>query len=250
MEINEKRILSSIPTHIIENNENFPKDFGSGCFVNYRNKCTLFLTVYHTVNNPNFITSILSDYDEKSGTILKPLPKKPRRFVKSDISNFKKKIIDFTYYKIAEPYKCWFFCIDESGALLYKRERIVLPTDLSCIPDKKEEYGFSGYTYGCHEFTPFVDARFQDICRQEPAIYSGLKYIGSEGDYHCFTIPNNDYEYKDFKGTSGAPILDSKGNLVALVAEGYPFNDGKEWIIKGINLEKYKLFIDIELGLI
>lgn len=63
-------------------------------------------------------------------------------------------------------------------------------------------------------------------------------------------MPNDDYEIDDFRGTSGAPILDSKGKLVALVARGGPSYDGKEWIIKGINLAKYKTILDIECGLL
>ena len=51
-------------------------------------------------------------------------------------------------------------------------------------------------------------------------------------------------------GTSGAPILDSKGRLVALVSRGGPSYNGHEWIIKGINLAKYKIILDVECGLI
>ena len=95
-----------------------------------------------------------------------------------------------------------------------------------------------------------VGAKFQSVLNQQLAYYDGLKYVKSEDDFHIFTLPNKEYDADDFMGTGGAPILDSKGRLVALVSRGGPSYNGHEWIIKGINLAKYKIILDVECGLI
>lgn len=85
---------------------------------------------------------------------------------------------------------------------------------------------------------------------QKLAYYNNLKYKGEDDDYYIFSLPNNNYEHSNFQGTSGAPILDSNGKLVSLVACGGPSKDSNEWIIYGFNLAKYKAMIDIECDLL
>ena len=71
-----------------------------------------------------------------------------------------------------------------------------------------------------------------------------LKFIGIEDDYYKFKLPIKHPGHDYFKGTSGAPIIDTDGNPIALVCHG----DEKEDIIYGVALKKYKSGLDIEVG--
>ncbi|MCH5152813.1 MAG: hypothetical protein J1F68_02485 [Clostridiales bacterium] len=247
MNITEKRILSSIPINSINNNA--PLSNASGCFIDYRGH-TFFLTVYHTVSNNNLTNGIVVDFDPSKGVCLAQLtvfcP-----FIRGNILTKEVDEVDFACREIDTMPPCQYFEVDSYGKIIRRTPRIKLISDLTDLPSKNEEYGFAGYIYGNLTGNPLVNAKFKYVWNQELGYYEGLKYVCSKGDYHLFSLPNTrDYDADDFKGTSGAPILDSQGKLVALVACGYLSNDGKEWIIKGFNLAKYKDIIDIECGLL
>lgn len=250
MDIRALRILSSIPTNTIDTTSNKLIGMGSGCFVKY-DKFTLFLTVYHTIDKDNnhLTTGIVSDFNADKGVKLLPLTLIPP-IITGNIKSSEMEIVDFAYQKMLQMPKCYYFDVDGMGNLKNKIERIKLITNFTDVPSKTEDYGFAGYIYGDITQNPNVGAKFQDILNQELGYYDGLKYEQSVDDYHIFSLPNNDYEKESFMGTSGAPILDSKGKLVALVSRGKLSADGAKWIIKGINLSKYKTILDIECGLI
>jgi len=50
--------------------------------------------------------------------------------------------------------------------------------------------------------------------------------------------------HDDFRGCSGAPIIDTKGNVVALVCHGDDASDE----IFGISIKDYQLSLDILVG--
>jgi hypothetical protein len=75
-------------------------------------------------------------------------------------------------------------------------------------------------------------------------IYSGLSFLRTEYDYHVFSLPFTHPGHKYFKGCSGAPIMSSKGTLVALVCKGCK----KTNEIWGISIKAYKTPIDILVG--
>ena len=75
-------------------------------------------------------------------------------------------------------------------------------------------------------------------------IYDGLKYVGTEDSYYVFELPFEHPGHEFFKGCSGAPILDSRGNIVALVCSG----DIDRNAIIGISLNKYKIALDVTFG--
>lgn len=248
MNIKELRILSSIPTNSVNNSRQLPLSMGSGCFVKY-NKYTIFLTVYHTVDNDKLTTGIVSDFDSNKGVKLLPLNLIPP-IISGNVKLNTTEIVDFAYQKMLTMPQCYFFDVDELGNVKFKVSRIELVSNLTDMPTVAENYGFAGYIYGNPTLNPNVGTKFENIWNQELGYYEGLKYRESIGDFHIFVLPNNDYEYDDFRGTSGTPILDSKGTLVALVSSGYLSSDKTEWFIKGINLSKYKFILDVACDLI
>ena len=219
---------------------------GSGCFIEYKG-FTLFLTVYHTVKNYSLNTGIVADFDENKGVKLLPVGVRPL-IIKGDLKTGKFGDLDFAYVKCATMPECYFFILDELGKMKYKTKRIILQTCLTDIPTKTEKYGFAGFIHG--RLLSNSTSKFNVALYQELAYYDNLKYKKTNDDYYIFSLPNENYGHDNFQGTSGAPILDSNGNLVSLVACGHPSKDGKEWIIYGFNLAKYKTMIDIECGLL
>lgn len=246
MDIKEKRILSSIPTNSVNENTKLPERMGSGCFIEYKG-FVLFLTVYHTVNNYSLNTGIVADFDESNGVKLLSIGLRPP-IITGNIKTGKIDDLDFTYVKCNKMPECYFFILDKLGKIKYKKNRIILQTCLTDIPNLTESYGFAGFIHSCLQ--PNFTSKFHTEIFQELAYYDNLKYNGINGDYYIFSLPNKNYGHDNFRGTSGAPILDSKGNLVSLVACGHASEDGAEWIIKGFNLAKYKIMIDIACGLL
>lgn len=72
-----------------------------------------------------------------------------------------------------------------------------------------------------------------------------LEFVGSEDDYYKFKLPVKHPGHEYFRGISGAPIIDTNGNTVALVCHG----DESENLIYGIMLKQYKSALDIEAGI-
>ena len=207
------------------------------------------MTVYHTVNDNSLNTGVVVDFDECKGTILKPLDIGPP-ILKGNLFSRKIDEIDLAYKKMDEMPPCQFFIIDELGEVKCRKNRVILDTTLTDVPISSENYGFAGFICGNTINNPIVGARFSKILNQQLAYYDGLQYEYKDDDYYVFSLPNKDYEYEDFEGTSGAPILSSDGKLVSLVACGWPSKDGTKWFIKGIILAKYKVIIDIECDLL
>ena len=75
-------------------------------------------------------------------------------------------------------------------------------------------------------------------------VQTNLKYASSFGHYHVFQIQNDVLKSVDYKGCSGAPIVDEQGEVVSLVCKG--FSDAGVTTIWGINLSAYKAAIEIE----
>ena len=47
------------------------------------------------------------------------------------------------------------------------------------------------------------------------------KFIRKIGHYFEFELSSPIADHADFKGTSGAPVMDSSGNIVSLITHGY-----------------------------
>lgn len=92
----------------------------------------------------------------------------------------------------------------------------------------------------------FVSALF--FLEQQLTIEENLIFAGEEGDSDVFIFKiSRPYPgHEEYRGCSRAPILDSDGNIIPLVIGG----DITKNEIYGINLNKYKIVLDIESGLI
>jgi hypothetical protein len=60
-----------------------------------------------------------------------------------------------------------------------------------------------------------------DAFETKEMFYDRLKFTRKIGHYYEFEMPSLITDHADFKGTSGAPIMDAKGIVVSLVTHGY-----------------------------
>jgi hypothetical protein len=241
------RIISTIPMHSIDESTNMPHSMGSGCFVNYKG-CLIFLTVLHNVRAETNIThGIVVDYNlEKGGTCLCQF----NDFclcAMGNLSTEKIDLVDFAMKKFEGPMPpCQYLINNNVNGGSKRIDRISLTSDFSILPATQEEYGFCGLIKGS-----LSNAQTSLALYSQLAYYDNAHYIESKDCYHVFSLKNMDYSHEDFKGTSGAPITDSEGNLVSLVMSGgiSPTNPN-EWLIYGVNLSKLSTVADINCGLL
>lgn len=115
-----------------------------------------------------------------------------------------------------------------------ERKRTVFTSSLDNLPSKNELYAFSGRI-----MPSFI--KDADTLAVEHHTFPGLKYERTENECHVFKIPVPHPGHEKFQGCSGAPIIDTKRNVVALVCSGNRENNE----IYGVSLQRYKSVIEI-----
>jgi len=142
--------------------------------------------------------------------------------------------VDFSYVQIPKHIESMFQHLTPSGECLVERKRPVFSPTFQMRPKKEEIYAFSGQVKA--EFVVGINELVT-----EHQTYPGLKYDRTDAGYHYFKLPVEHPGHEYFKGCSGAPILDTDNNIVALVCGGCTKTDE----IYGIDLGKYKVALDI-----
>lgn len=121
-------------------------------------------------------------------------------------------------------------------ATMDERPRHVFATDLTDVPSAAQIYAFAGQTKAeLHGSTALVG---------DMIVWPGLRYLHSEGEFHIFQLPVKHPGHQEFKGCSGAPIVDVNRTLVAIVCGG----DTATNTIRGISVARYKFALDFVVG--
>jgi len=220
-ELKKRMILSSIPMRLL-NCSNLPEEYASGTIVEYLGR-NFFLTVTHVVEdlgNWAFEYRLASNHN---GMILQPVGR--MSFLICGGSPLTE--IDFAYIEIDPELQPYYPIFDGNYNIIGEIPRIINNIDQDIKISKDKKYGFASIT--CHEL---AGSRLQ--CNQ--LIVFPLEYLTEEDDYLVFTFQPRDKEEFFYKAASGAAILDSEGNVVALVSGGKL----EENLVYGVSLEKYK----------
>jgi hypothetical protein len=159
--------------------------------------------------------------------------------------------LDFAMKRFSIPMPpCKLLINKEIEGQFERKDRIALTSDFSILPAFEESYGFCGLVQGVLKPIDYTTG----ICKglySNLVYYDNVRYIKTVGDQYVFALENKGYSHKNFKGTSGAPIIDSQGNLVSLVTSGeISQSNPDEWLIYGVNLSYLSTVIDINCGLI
>jgi hypothetical protein len=117
-----------------------------------------------------------------------------------------------------------------------ERPRHVFATNLSDGPDPTQIYAFAG------QIKPELHGSMAFVT--DMIVCPGLRYLRSEGEFHIFQLPVEHPGHQEFKGCSGAPIVDVNKTLVAIVCDG----DTSTNTIRGVSVARYKFAFDFVVG--
>lgn len=220
MTVEELTVRTSIQIFQADKSILKPVGFGTGCIVKYLGH-TLLLSVSHVTNDDGLTTFLETNLPPDNNTTpLKPIG----GFVwydtfkvtdEMDLTDFESLLsngerIDITFTKLTEnfelkqPYMDFgFFKVEES-------DKLMLDLEYATTPDKEKTYSFYGK----------IRPEYQGIyLKMTPTLKYGLKFHKSNGYFHKFLAPQTITDKDNYAGCSGAPILDSEGQIVALACK-------------------------------
>ncbi|NOZ47099.1 MAG: hypothetical protein GXO79_10010 [Chlorobi bacterium] len=225
-----KLILSSIPLRQL-GVERMPIGFASGCLIDYHDK-RLILTVSHaTRNQGNWAIEVRA----KNGIGTQTYQIGAMMFLETgNINTGAVKDVDFSYATVPNDIAPYYHELNPQGQITTSIPREIQTLDFEIKPDDSKKYGFSGTTmFSTDGWFLFTENR----------LVMDMTYQGMQDDLYKFKLPKKHPGHEYFRGTSGAPIMDNDGNVVALVCEG----DVDEDIIFGVSIKQYKYSLDIEV---
>ena len=221
MEYFELLIKSSLQV-IQANEEGLTPDFyGSGCLVNYQGR-QYFLSVSHVTNIRGTITSIESCQSPVNNqTPIYPIGGLHyfSEFIfpnKSDQEQFSTDLekggqsLDITFAEVKQSIELLQPTVDLGFYKVEKGEKVCLNLEEASDPTNNEEYGFYGNIK--HTYTG-------KYLRRTPTLKVGLRYHRTSGPFHIFLASQIIRDENEYKGCSGAPILDTEGRLIALACQ-------------------------------
>jgi len=221
--------LSSIPLRQLDGSS-MPIGFASGCLIDYLGK-RLILSVFHATGRDT-TWAIPIKFERSKGTEIY-WPRLFNYVGEMTLGVPEIKEVDFSFAEVANDLVSYFQELTMRGEILFEAPRKIFAPSFDVMPSKDETYGFSGETmhemHGSHTLAT------------EHLICPGLKYVETKNGYHVFKLPVDHPGHKYLKGCSGAPIIDTKDNIVALVCRG----DISENTITGVSLNKYKFALDV-----
>ena len=250
----ETIIRSTIHIVMTDPDSLLPQGIGSGCIIDYKDKeilltaahvtdieaATCIVTEQPTINGQTPLYSVgamnyleqfdITKYEEQ----IEKLKSEPDRIEEIDFGQ-----IDISYATLMHKANFIQIEIEFEKFNLKKSKKLLIKTDLTEKPSVEKEYGFFGRIKPLF----FKDTPKGDILETQQTLYSGLKFIQQIKNYYEFELLNPIQDNADFKGTSGAPIMDTDGNLVSLITHGY---EGATKIY-GIALADFKVGIDATL---
>ena len=236
MNLREFRVnlaLSSVPLRKL-NDTNIPIGFASGCLLRYKEKLFL-LSVAHATRTGRWALELSID-NSGEGTRLYQFGT-VNLLASGNLFSGRFQEVDFSYVEIHDqlvgdlaPY---LLLPDENDpSVIMHIPRSELKSDLSTIPNFDNTFGFCGLVRNFEK---------NGILRADIRLETDLKYIGNFDDMYMFRLNTEYNDSDDYRGCSGAPILDQDGGLISLIVSGLKEKNA----ILGIALRHYKSVLDI-----
>lgn len=227
-------IRASNPLRNIGSNQ-FPIGIASGALLDYGGERWVLTVAHATGNLGNW--SIELGFEEGLGVRLWRIG--PMSFMgQLNFTTGTPEPLDLAYARVPPGLQPIFEHRNENEQLLRTVPRRVLKSDLRTNPTKRKLYGFAGNIKP--KSGPPVTMNW---LLTELICYSNLKFIGEDAPYYLFKLPFAHPGHEEFQGTSGAPICDRQGNVVALVC-----SPGKEPdTIAGVQMHYFRSALDVEL---
>lgn len=236
----KKAVKSTINIDMIDPVSKRVVGIGAGCIIRYRNK-EILLSVQH-VTDKEAVTCIDTGTTSSDGKAILYSVGSIYYLGKLNFSHDKNKmdeeVYDFCFTFLDEDIDLIQTKISFNNDLQIKQgKKDKISTQLTDLPNQDDKFTFFGRIKpNLYPNTIHGELVFET----DQVLYDGLKYIDKIDYLYLFNLPNSKKKSDDFKGTSGAPIFDSKGNLVALVKG----NNGDVKTITGVAIADFKSLID------
>lgn len=226
-------LVTSIPLRRLDA-QGLPIGLACGCLIDYFGRRFL-LSVQHAVTKSSKDWVVLLGYDDT----------KQMQYFRPSSFNFVGEMtrgassirdIDFCYTEVGTDIQPVYQYATPRAGIIDEKPCHVFASDLTRLPSPEEIYAFSGHV------KPLMHG--EEALVTEINVYPGLRYTHSESEYHNFRLPVPHPGHEQFRGCSGAPIVDRKRNVVALVCDG----DESTNTIRGVSLARYKFAFDFLTG--
>lgn len=224
-------LATSVPLFRLDADD-LPTNHASGTFIDYRGRRFL-LSVQHAIRRGDRGWAIFLGNEAGDGAAV---------FRLHDLAYVAEKIqgsghtnhIDLCFTEVPTDLVSTYQNTTPRGTT-DERPRHIFVTDLSNAPDPNGVFAFAGQVNSeLHGNAAFVS---------DMTVFPGLKYLRTEAEYHVFQLPVPHPGHKEFKGCSGAPIVDMKRSVVAVVCDG----DVSTNTVRGVSLARYKFAFDFML---
>jgi hypothetical protein len=197
----------------------------SACIVQFARK-RILLTVFHAAGDGRNWAVPVRFVTERRAVEQYPLGKmNPLMACQFSEQRVESELVDFAYVAIPDTLQPMDEVLDRQGNVRASRPKQILPPSF-VEPNTEDTYGFFGLT------RDRLDDEFNWLLK--PKLEIGLTYVGNTEDLLRFRCKERYHEYEEYKGCSGAPILNQNGELVSLVVEG----SDDRWEIRGLDLRR------------
>lgn len=212
---------------------NRPISSGSGVLVRIDSQ-TFLLSVAHLLDKEARVGVHIDHVDFGSYLYV---PKDVGRVCSQSFSGVKD--LDFFYFKCETSRQICRSSIEPINGMQHIPCHVFdCSKDIASV-DKSEFYSFAGSIKS--RKIPVENHPFELIA-SELIVHKDLRYYSDDGRYVEFLLPYSSHPgHEMFQGCSGAPIFNSKGEVVALVSSG----DSKRNILTGVLLKPLCEFIQI-----
>lgn len=204
-----------------------PESWGSGCLVKYQGRFFV-LSVAHVTDLENKIACLETNQKVEGlkskmyhvgGMVYFDSYKIPENIHELEIKQFEDlnlefdETLDVTFCELKEQVDFIQPEWDFGAYKIYRGKKVFLNLDTSGEPNNDSLYGF------CGRIRPDFNGA---VSKTEVTMKLDLEYKETHGRFHMFHAPEIIVDVNDYRGCSGAPIIEETGKLVGLVSSVVP----------------------------
>ncbi|MCH8535818.1 MAG: hypothetical protein LAT51_12165 [Flavobacteriaceae bacterium] len=211
---------SSVHLIVFDKETNQPLQYGSSCIAMYKDKLFV-ISVNHVtrIKGKETYTLIETGLPVKDGKVSYYSTGGLVYFDVFKANNIETGNIEQLTFSEEEPLDITFTTVKDDVLLLQKGfnyngheitegQKIILKLDYTAKPKHDLYFGFFGHINH--------DIYADKVIKSEVTFKLDLIYKGLYNKFHLFNTQEEIKKYEDYAGTSGAPIIDEKGQFVAL----------------------------------
>jgi hypothetical protein len=235
----ESRLWLSSVQLVRVDDQSTPTGIASGALIDYHGKRVLLTVAHATGDQARWAIQIR--YVPGKGTQTQGLGS--MHFLKKAsiaAPKVKPQDIDFSYVEVPPDLRAFRQELNVPANTVKAEVPITVHTPtLTDVPTNDGNYGFCGLVL------PTKEEHFGKMYMGgEIRIYSGLKFVRTEEEFHYFSLPFPHPGREHFEGCSGAPVFSEEGALVGLLCGG----DTDTSEVRVISVNGCKTPIDILVG--